>query len=123
MKYRHLTLIQSGALFFAFPFIGSAQVNDVFGLATLAYNILVRLGSLFWILAVMLFVWGIVKFIGNAGDSAAHAEGKKFIVWGLIAFVVLTSLWGIVNLVLSDTFNITPGGQVQYVDKTGNIVN
>lgn len=109
-------------LFFTVPYVGFAQVNDVFGLSILIYNILVKVGVLFWALAVMLFVWGVVKFIANANDTTEHEAGKKFIVWGIISFVALTSLWGVVSLVLSDTLNITPGGHVEYRDKNNNVV-
>lgn len=114
MKPFH-TLFSLFASAFLFPVFALAQVGDVFGLTTLAYDILIRLGIFFWALAVMFFVWGVVKFIGNADDTSAHEEGKKFIVWGIIAFVVLTSLWGIVNLILSETLNVTPGGQINYI--------
>jgi hypothetical protein len=107
----------------AVPFVALAQVDDVFGLSALTYEILVRLGMFFWALSVMLFVWGVVKFIGNANDTSAHEEGKRFIVWGIIAFVVLASLWGIVSLVLSETLGTTLGGQLPYINKNGSTMN
>lgn len=118
------SLFSYGIAFALFlPLISFAQVGDIFGLTSWMYAVLVRLGELFWVLAVMLFMWGVVKFIVNANDTTAHAEGKRFIVWGIVAFVVLTSLWGIVNIVLFGTFDIVTGGQIQYRDKGDRIVN
>lgn len=106
------------------PFVGFAQASgDVFGLALTLYDILVRIGQFFWVLAVMLFIWGVVKFIAHAGDTKEHQDGKRFIVWGIICFVVLLSLWGIVDLILFGTFGITPGGTIPYIDKSNSIVN
>ncbi|MDO8521141.1 MAG: hypothetical protein Q7S52_03430 [bacterium] len=90
----------------------AAQAGDVFELSQTIYNFLARLGVLFWLLATMLFIWGVVKFIRNANDTTEHEAGKKFIMWGVISFVVLVSLWAIVELVLVDTFDITSGGQI-----------
>ena len=104
-------------LVFAVPAVTFAQVTDVFDLTSMMYAILIGLGELFWVLAIMLFVWGVVKFIANTNDTAAHAQGKQFMVWGIIAFVVLLSLWAIVDLVLYGTFDIIPGGDIPYIDK------
>jgi len=104
----------------AVPAVTFAQVTDVFDLTSMMYTILTRLGELFWVLAIMLFVWGMVKFIANTNDTAAHAQGKQFMVWGIIAFVVILSLWAIVDIVLYGTFDITPGGEIPYIDKDGN---
>lgn len=106
----------------AMPLVALAQVNDVFDLAELIHTILLRVGVLFWALAVALFFWGVVKFIANANDTTEHEAGKKFIMWGIIAFVILVSLWGIVELVLSNTLEITPGGETKFIDKNGNIL-
>ncbi len=104
---------------FMLPAIAFA-VSDIFSLSQLIYDLFARLGVLFWALATMLFVWGVVKFIKNANDTAEHEKGKQLIVWGIIAFVVLVSLWGIVEIVLSDTLGINSGGELQYIDKNNS---
>lgn len=116
--FRHSVLPVS--TLFVVPLVCLAQVNDVFDLSELFYTILTRLGELFWVLAVMLFVWGVVKFIANASDAAEHAKGKQFMVWGIIAFVVLLSLWAIVDIILFGTLGITPGGEIPYIDKSNS---
>jgi hypothetical protein len=61
-----------------------------------------------FVLAFLVFIWGIVKyfFIGGA-DEASRSGGRQFILWGLIGMVVLFSVWGLVNLLLS-TLGLTP---------------
>ena len=50
-------------------------------------------------LGITLFVWGVVNFfIIGAGEEAKRTQGKQFIIWGIIAFAVLTSVWGIVRI-------------------------
>lgn len=99
----------------------SAQANDVFDVADIFLGLLNSLGRLLWVLAIMLFFWGIVKFIANATDSTEREKGKKLIIWGLISFVVLVSIWGIVGLLLSDTVGST-GGVLPFINKSGSVV-
>lgn len=48
--------------------------------------------------AVLLFLWGLARFILNSGDEKVVAEGKKMMVWGVVALFVLLSVWGLVAL-------------------------
>jgi len=70
--------------------------------------------SLVMLAGVLVFFWGLVKFIANSSDAKEHEEGKKFIFWGLISLFVIFSLWAIVGVVLGD-FGITPGGEIPYI--------
>lgn len=54
-----------------------------------------------WI-AVLVFFWGLVKFLFKAGDEKSHEEGRNRMIWGIIALFVLTSIWGIVYYIQSD---------------------
>lgn len=57
-------------------------------------------------LAVVMFVWGMVKFfIINADEEAKRTQGKEFMIWGIVALAVMISVWGLVNI-LGITFGI-----------------
>lgn len=48
-------------------------------------------------LALAVFIWGLVKFIWRlGGDEEEVKEGKKLMVWGIVALFVMLSVWGIV---------------------------
>ncbi|MBP6855226.1 MAG: hypothetical protein KBD26_03690 [Candidatus Pacebacteria bacterium] len=57
-------------------------------------------------LAVIVFIWGVLKFIMNADDSTKREEGRNFIIWGLVGLFVMVSIWGIVNI-LNNTFGVS----------------
>ena len=109
-----ITLATLGTLFFASLDVAYAQAGDIFSLEGTALSLLSRLGAMLVALAIMLFFWGLVKFIANSSDAKEHEEGKKFIFWGLISLFVIFSLWAIVGVVLGD-FGITPGGEIPYI--------
>jgi uncharacterized membrane protein YidH (DUF202 family) len=56
--------------------------------------------------AVLMFFWGIVKFIANMGDENARKGGKHLMVWGMIALFVMVSFWGIIGY-FQESFNIS----------------
>ena len=46
---------------------------------------------------VIVFFWGLVKFIFSSGNEESKADGKKIMLWGLIAMFIAASVWGIVT--------------------------
>ena len=61
-------------------------------------------------LAVLVFFWGLVKYIANANDPEKAKEGKSIMIWGVVAIFVMASVWGIVEF-LRNQFGID-GGEV-----------
>ena len=60
-------------------------------------------------IAFIVFLWGVFKyFIWGGDDEAERSIGKKYVMWGVVGFVVILSLWGIVNLVMN-AFGLTVG--------------
>jgi len=47
-------------------------------------------------LALIYFMWGLVKYIMSAGDEKARGDGKYMMIWGIIALFVMVSVWGLV---------------------------
>lgn len=59
-------------------------------------------------LAFFVLVWGVISYFFLHGeDEGKRAEGKQFIFWGILGMVMLFSVWGFVNILLS-TLGITP---------------
>lgn len=55
---------------------------------------------LIFALAVAMFVWGVVNFfIISADEEAKRAQGRQFMIWGVIALTVMLSVWGLVRIV------------------------
>lgn len=61
-------------------------------------------------IALLIFFIGLVRYIIDAEDAHAHAQGGKFILWGLVAMFVLLSLWGILDVAKTSIFGGTAGG-------------
>lgn len=50
-------------------------------------------------LALLYFLWGVVKFISASGDESEVTKGKEAMFWGIIALFVMVSIQGIVYFV------------------------
>ncbi|MDE1925382.1 MAG: hypothetical protein KGH79_04390 [Patescibacteria group bacterium] len=63
--------------------------------------------------AFIIFLWGAFwTFVVGANDEEVKTKGKNLMLWGLIGFFVMLSIWGLVN-VLTGTLsfsntNVTP---------------
>ncbi len=50
--------------------------------------------------AFITFLWGVYRyFILGADNETERNKGKEFVLWGLIGFVVIISVWGLVRIV------------------------
>ncbi len=50
-------------------------------------------------LAFLVFIWGVFKyFILGGGDEGKREEGRSLMLYAIIGFVLMVSVWGIVNL-------------------------
>lgn len=59
--------------------------------------------------ALIFFLWGVVKLISSGGDAGKRAEGVSMITYGVIALFVMVAVWGLVGIVAS-TLNIGTSG-------------
>ena len=65
-------------------------------------------------LAFLFFLWGLAKFILKAGEPEERKKGYQVMLWGIIAFVVMSGIWGIVALV-ERSFGIG-GEETEYLE-------
>ncbi len=60
-------------------------------------------------IAFIVFLFGVYKyFILGAADEKSRTEGRQFSFWGIIGFIIILSLWGLVNLLMG-TFGLQAG--------------
>ena len=62
-------------------------------------------------LALLYFFWGLAKFILHSDNEEAIKEGKKVMMWGIVALFVLVSIWGIIRYMRTEV-------GVDYVDQS-----
>ncbi len=87
---------------------GNCIGGDIFCTAQMVITVINSvLVPLLFAIAFIVFLYGVAKaYIFSAGDPEAVKGGHKLILWGVIGFAVMISLWGLVNVV-ANTFGLT----------------
>jgi hypothetical protein len=93
-------------------------------------------------IALLVFIWNIAYYFiivsGKAGNkdkgvASGQEKARTHALWGIIAFVVIVSLWGVINLLVSslgfdrnDAINpdyLEQGGRGYDLDTLGGILH
>ena len=70
--------------------------NNLTNLVTTAGNILNSLIPVLITLALVVFFWGLIKYISSSGEG--HGEGRNIMIAGIVALFIMVSIWGIIGL-------------------------
>jgi hypothetical protein len=87
---------------FALPLFALAQVNGT-SIGSLGSSIINLINSvlvpLVFAIAFIVFIWGVFQyFIAGGHDEEKRETGKSLMLWGIIGFFVMVSVWGLVNI-------------------------
>jgi len=85
-------------------FDADGKIGGLFNYATCIISSAVV--PLIFALAFMMFLWGVVQYVLNSDEEAKKAQGRQFMIWGIIALFVMFSVWGLVGI-LGETFGVT----------------
>ncbi len=82
------------------------MISTIMDIQTLLKGIITLLNSIVpFILAIALivFLWNMVRyFIIEGANEKEHENAKSLALWGIMAFVVMLGIWGIVNLLIGE---------------------
>ncbi len=89
----------------------AATVNNLYQLASFIIDIINNVAvPVVFAIAFIMFIWGVFQaFILNGGDAEKRKNGQQFILWGIVGFFLMVSVWGLVNLLVG-TLNLTASG-------------
>lgn len=98
---------------FMLPLFAAAQVDSLQELGSFIIDLINNVAvPLVFAIAFIVFIWGIFQyFIQGGHDEEAKDKGKSLMLWGLIGFFIMVSVWGLVNiltgtLVTDDTIEL-----------------
>ena len=122
---KFLALTSGTLAAFALPLITFAQttgrsVNNLSDIGSVIINIINNvLVPVLFAIAFIVFLWGAFKvFILGANNEEVKEQGKNLMLWGLIGFFVMVSIWGLVNI-LTGTIRFGNNDGPSDVPRTG----
>ncbi|MCI0542169.1 pilin [bacterium] len=106
-----LEKISTIAILLLSPMTVFAAPENFAGLLQIFINIFGYTLMLVYVGAILFFIVGIAQFILNTDDEGKREEGKKWMLWSIIALFVGITLWGIVNAFVA-TFGGPPSAPI-----------
>ncbi|MCR4311208.1 MAG: hypothetical protein NUV54_01405 [Candidatus Taylorbacteria bacterium] len=90
--------------------VPNTQINTVLDLINQLLAIGSRLIPFFVSTAVFIVILGIISYVRHGDNEEKRAEGRMFIIWGIVSIFVMLSIWGLVNIVVGsfDLNNAVP---------------
>ena len=74
---------------------GSSRANALLGSIRNTLNTIVEL---LFVLATVYFFWGVISYIGAAGDESKLRDGKRHMIWGIVGMVIMAGAWSLVTI-------------------------
>ena len=101
----------------ALPLVSlAATINNVSDAGSFIINIINNvIVPVLFAIAFIVFLWGAFEvFILGSGSTDVKEKGKNLMLYGLIGFFVMVSIWGLVNLLtgtvsFGNNANVTGG--------------
>lgn len=84
----------------AFPFLAFAQVNSVQEAGSFIIGLINNVAvPVVFALAFIVFIWGVFQvFVLGGTNEEAKEKGRALMLYGLIGFFVMVSVWGLVHI-------------------------
>jgi hypothetical protein len=68
-------------------------------LAKIVTVIVVPLVTLVFVLAVLIFIWGVAGMIIYRENAEKREEGQRHILWGVVGMFIMIGVYGIIRLI------------------------
>lgn len=104
----------------AVPLVSLAAINNLSDVGSFIINVINNiLVPVLFAVAFIVFLWGAFDtFILGANEEGVKEKGKNLMLWGLIGFFVMVSVWGLVNI-LTGTISFGNNTGPSQVPQTG----
>ena len=106
---------------FALPLAALAAVSNLSDAGSLVINTINNvIVPVLFAVAFIVFLWGAFNtFILGAQSDEVKEKGKNQMLWGLIGFFVMVSIWGLVNILTGTISFGNNGGPTGGTPKAG----
>lgn len=87
-------------LFLLFPLATFAAPTDIQGFGrALASFLSGTIVTFLFGLALLIFIYNVIRFFILDNDAySERAKAKRYMIWSISAFVLMVSIWGVVNM-------------------------
>ncbi|HEY9584834.1 MAG TPA: hypothetical protein VJI33_04685 [Candidatus Paceibacterota bacterium] len=100
------------------PNLPASGLAPTSGGGSLLIGLIVKIGG--WIarivtlligLALVLFLWGVARYVASDADEEKRTEARRFIAYGIMGMFVMIAIWGLVYFI-SSALGVGIGGNI-----------
>lgn len=100
----------AGSLLLPVAAFAQGNLQNLVTLSESALDVINIVLVIVFVIAILVFAWGIVKYISASGDPTKVKEARGFLWWGILGVFVLAAMFGIVQFVGQSVGIDTSGG-------------
>jgi NADH:ubiquinone oxidoreductase subunit 2 (subunit N) len=102
MKKIAYTALALALALVATPVLAQPRVDSVQDAGSFIVGIINNVAvPVIFALAFVVFIWGVFRyFIFGGHNDEARESGKKLMLYGILGFFVMVSIWGLVNILV-----------------------
>lgn len=89
------------------PPAAQPQTGTIFSILVTLSFIVAAVIPFIMALTMLAIIWGVFRYIASGDEEEKRAEGKKFVIYGIVGLFIMVSIWGLVNL-LKGTLHLNP---------------
>ncbi len=78
-------------------FAGAQSIDSILRNVGTTLNTII--GILF-IIATVVFLWGVIQFISQSGNPEAQKKAKGIMLWGIVGLAVMAAAWGVTQILI-----------------------
>lgn len=109
MNNKKTVLLFLLTVFAVTPLVSAAQLTNILALGEDALELIRTVIAIVFFLAIVVFSWGVVKYISAAGDASKIKDARQILWWGILGIFVLAAMFGIVEFI-GKAFDIDTAG-------------
>jgi fumarate reductase subunit D len=88
-------------------------IAGIFARITSLLNLLI---PFLLLLATVIFLYGVVKYVASGGDEKKVEEARKMIMYGVVALAAMLAVWGFVGVIVGAIFGFGPVPSIPGID-------
>ena len=81
--------------------LAAAGIQGIFEQGGILETTLRTIVGILFLIATIVFLWGVIQFIAKSGDEAGRAKAKGIMTWGIVGLAVPAAAWGVASLLQS----------------------
>ena len=103
--FRYLLPVISYIFLFLLPLIACALTSTEL-LNAISRHIINPIIFVLFAAAFLVFIWGLVQFVGNLDNEESRSQGVKHMIWGIVGMVIMLSVNGIIAIIANTVSSI-----------------